>query len=196
MEHYYSKEQTSTVKLKEINAFLRGKPFRFYLSGGLFSKNKVDFGTELLCSNMVLKKNWTLLDLGCGAGIIGIVASRFVKKVYLSDVNERACGVSKLNIRLNKVDNAHVMQSDLFDNLKDMVFDSIVLNPPQSAGRALCFRMIEQSTDHLKKGGLLQIVARHNKGGKELYKKMKDIFLGVDSIVKSGGYRVYVGYKS
>lgn len=195
MEHYYSREQTSTVKFKKIKAILRGRSFEFYLSSGLFSKNKVDAGTCLLCGGMILKKNWSVLDLGCGAGIIGIVASKFAKKVYLSDVNLRACEVSKLNLKLNKVDNAQVVHSDLFENLRESFFDSIVLNPPQTAGKDLCFKMIEQSCDHLRKNGLLQIVARHNKGGKGLSKKMKDIFSNVGEIAKNGGYRIYVSSK-
>lgn len=196
MEHYYSKEQTSTVKLKKIDCFLRGQKFSFVLSSGIFSKNKIDFGTEFLCNNMILKRNWRCLDLGCGAGVIGVVASKFVKEVYLSDVNKRACEVSLINTNLNSSKNTVVVYSDIFEGLDNILFDCILLNPPQTAGRRLCFKMIEQSKDHLKKGGVLQVVVRHNKGGSVLANKIKEVFLNLECIAKSGGYRIYVSHKS
>ena len=52
--------------------------------------------------------------------------------------------------------------------------------------------MIEKAKDHLKKGGLLQIVARHKKGGKSLEAKMKEVFGNVEAIAKKSGYRVYI----
>jgi len=71
-------------------------------------------------------------------------------------------------------------------------FDVILLNPPQTAGRKLCFRMIEESRKYLKKGGSLQLVARHNKGGRVLSEKMEEVFGNLETIARKGGYRVYV----
>ena len=75
------------------------------------------------------------------------------------------------------------------------MFDTILLNPPQKAGKDVCFRMIEEAPNHLKEDGTLQIVATHNKGGKTLAKKMEEVFGNVDSIVKKGGVRVYLSRK-
>ena len=75
---------------------------------------------------------------------------------------------------------------------KPMVFDTILLNPPQSAGKDLCIKMIEQSKEHLEKHGLFQMVARHNIGGRELEKHMAKVFGNVKEIAKKSGYRIYV----
>ena len=48
---------------------------------------------------------------------------------------------------------------------------------------------------HLEENGNLQIVARHNKGGKELSKKMLEIFGNVKDIAKASGYRIYLSQK-
>jgi 16S rRNA G1207 methylase RsmC len=55
--------------------------------------------------------------------------------------------------------------------------------------------LIEDSKIHLKKGGSLQLVARHNKGGASLGKKMEQVFGNVKVIVKKSGYCVYMGVK-
>ena len=96
-----------------------------------------------------------------------------------------------MNIKQNNIQNIKTKQSDLYDNIPEK-FDTIITNPPQSAGKQVCFEIIKQAKLHLKKGGLLQLVARHNKGGKELEKKMKEVFNNVKDIAKKSGYRIYV----
>ena len=44
----------------------------------------------------------------------------------------------------------------------------------------------------IKKKGTLQIVARHNKGGKNLSEKMEEVFGNVKVLAKKRGYRVYL----
>ena len=89
---------------------------------------------------------------------------------------------------------ATIIQSDGFENIKNE-FDTILLNPPQTTGKQLCFKLIEDSKKHLKNKGYLQIVARHNKGGIELSKKMLEVFNNVKDIAKASGYRIYISQK-
>ncbi len=195
MEHYFTKSPKSELKLFRIKERLRNKHIEVYTASGLFSKNKVDKGTKLLISKCIIKDNWKVLDLGCGYGIIGVSLLLSNKKleVVFSDINKRAIAITKKNIELNNL-KAEVIQSNCFENIKEN-FDTILLNPPQTAGKDLCFRMIEESKEHLTIGGLLQIVARHNKGGKELAKKMLELFNNVKDTAKSSGYRIYVSRK-
>ena len=110
-------------------------------------------------------------------------------KVTFSDINERAVKITRINLKLHKL-KAEVVQSDRFENIKEK-YNTILLNPPQTAGKELCFRLIEDSKKHLNKNGTLQVVARHNKGGKELSKKMKEVFGNIIEIAKGSGYRIY-----
>ncbi len=75
-------------------------------------------------------------------------------------------------------------------------FDTILLNPPQTAGKDVCFEMISKAPNFLKENGLLQIVARHKKGGKALSEKMNSVFCNVKDISKKSGYRIYVSKNS
>ena len=52
--------------------------------------------------------------------------------------------------------------------------------------------MIEGATEHLTEKGLLEIVGRHNKGGKSYQEEMAKHFDDVQSTGISSGYRVYV----
>ena len=195
MEHYYSKEQASPLDLKKISQRIKGNNFDFYTASGIFSRDKVDKGTLILAENMIIDKNAKVLDIGCGIGIIGIAAAKiFNANVIMGDINKRAVMLAKKNIQLNNV-NAIICQGDLYENIKDSDFDVVLTNPPQTAGKELCFRLIEQSKGHLKQGGNLQLVARHNKGGATLSKKMEDVFGNVKIIAKKSGYSVYISFK-
>ena len=139
--------------------------------------------------------NAKILDLGCGYGAVGIAISRAFpeSQVLMSDINERAVQISQENARLNK-SNAKAVKSDVFENLH-RAFDCILLNPPQSAGKNLCFRMIEESFEHLNAGGSFQLVARHKKGGRTLSEKMHEVFGNCKAIAKSKGFRIYYSEK-
>ncbi len=193
MQHYYSEKQTSQLRLKKIKAILRGISLEFYTASGMFSPKKIDKGTKLLIEKSIIEKNWKILDFGCGYGAVGIaVAKSFPEtEVLMTEINRRALKVAKMNIELNQISNITSKFSNLFEKI-DKKFDAILVNPPQNAGKKLCFEIIEQSKDFLEKDGLLQLVARHNKGGSELSKKMKEVFGNVKDIAKKSGYRVYV----
>jgi len=74
-------------------------------------------------------------------------------------------------------------------------FDIILSNPPQSAGKKLCFEIIEKAPLFLKLRGSLQLVARHKKGGKDLSKKMQEIFGNVETLGRKSGYHIYYSEK-
>lgn len=197
MPHYYSEKQKGELKLNKIDANLRGKFFEFYSGSGVFSAKRVDRGTEILIENAILKNGWKILDLGSGYGVVGITIKKSFPKtdVTLAEINERAIKLSKMNAELNKAE-VEIIKSNLYDKIGQKKFDTILTNPPQSAGKAVCFEIIEKAKTHLEKNGLLQLVARHNKGGRQLSEKMREVFGNVKEIAKESGYRVYVSENS
>ncbi|MEK6984524.1 MAG: methyltransferase [Nanoarchaeota archaeon] len=195
MEHYYSSEQKSLVKIRKIRQKISGYDFEFFTSGGVFSKERIDKGTLILAENMIINRNSRILDIGCGIGVLGIVAAKlYNSNVIMSDINKRAVLLSKMNVKFNKV-KAEVYQGNLYERIKQDDFDVILSNPPQVAGKEICFQLIEQSKKYLKNNGSLHLVARHNKGGKVLSRKMEEVFGNVKVIAKKAGYWVYMGVK-
>lgn len=195
VEHYFTKEPKSKLKMYKLKARVRGNEIEFYSGTGLFSLKRLDKASSLLIEHATLKKKWKVLDLGCGYGIIGIALklSEPSLEVTFSDINARAIQLSQHNLDFQKMKGT-VVQSDGFANITGE-FNTILLNPPQTAGKKICLKMIEDSKKHLKKKGLFQMVARHNKGGKDLSKKMEEVYGNCKDIVKKAGVRVYISEK-
>jgi 16S rRNA G1207 methylase RsmC len=195
-EHYFTEKPTSELRLRKISVFVKGINLYLNTAAGVFSPDYIDNGTKLLIENAIIKDSWKILDLGCGYGVVGIALKKLFPKAdfVLSDINERALKLAKMNSKLNKTE-IKIIKSNSFDSIKEN-FDSVLLNPPQTAGKDICFEMIENSFEHLNIKGLLQIVARHNKGGSTFEKKMKEVFGNVKEISKKSGYRIYVSEKN
>ncbi|MEA3430429.1 MAG: methyltransferase [Nanoarchaeota archaeon] len=192
-EHYYKEHQTSELRLNKIKTILRNREFEFYTGSGVFGIRKIDKGSELLINKCIIKDSWNVLDLGCGYGPVGITIKTIFPDtdITMTDINKRAIKLTKMNMKLNKV-TAKIKRGDLYEKLKEQKFDTILVNPPFKAGRKLCLQIIEDSKQHLKDKGLLQLVAVHNKGGKMLRKKMLEVFGNVKDLAKKSGYRIYV----
>lgn len=197
-EHYFTQNPKVPLKKEKFKTRIAGHDLIISSASGIFSIKEIDFGTRLLIENSKIIGS-DILDLGCGYGIIGLGIKKIHPDINVTmvDVDERAVRLSKENCELNKV-NAEIMKSDIFSNpnLKDRKFDVILTNPPFSAGKKICFNFIEESFKHLKKGGLLQLVAPHNKGGESLKKKMLEIFGNAGELAKKSGYRVYISIKN
>jgi release factor glutamine methyltransferase len=71
----------------------------------------------------------TFLELGCGCGIISILAAKKGAKVTATDINEIALEALLQNAAGNNV-SIDIIKSDLFENLKGKRFDFIIINPP------------------------------------------------------------------
>ena len=62
-------------------------------------------------------KSDTVLDVGCGSGILGIAASKLgAEKVVMTDIDECAIVASEHNMALNNVTNAQVLLKNLLDD--------------------------------------------------------------------------------
>ena len=199
MEHYYTEKQNSVFRPHKIKVQLCGNEFELYSASGVFSKSRVDRGTMLLIESAIVKDRWCVLDLGCSYGAVGIAIKLAYPEtnVVMSDVNARAMKLARMNAKLNNV-RVELITSDIFKSpkLNSRKFNTILLNPPQTAGKDVCFRMISEAREHLLDGGSLQLVARHNKGGKTLSEKMKEVFDNVRDVDKKGGFRVYASEKN
>lgn len=196
-EHYFSRRPTSREELGLLRCRLRGLGFEFYTAPGIFSYRRIDNGTRLLVESMMLPGEGRVLDVGCGYGPVGIVASRLVPglDVWMTDVNERAVSLARRNSELNGVD-AEVRQGDLYGPVEGLRFDVILSNPPISAGmRRVVEPLVAGAADRLVEGGSLQVVVQTNKGGRTLASFMEDSFGGVEVLARGGGYRVLRSFR-
>ena len=87
------------------------------------TKILLDFISELNLENK------TFLELGCGSGIISLLASKKGATVTASDINKTALAFLETNASKNKL-KLKTICSDLFQNLENQIFDYIIINPP------------------------------------------------------------------
>ena len=134
------------------------------------------FGSVLLARHLPLQSDDVVLDLGAGAGLIGILAARRGHRVVATDVVPAYAECLRANALLNGVGGRlEVRTGDLFEPVGGETFDVIAANPPQMPtppdrewsdpqsrmdnggpdGWLLLDRIIRESPPHLKPGGRL-----------------------------------------
>lgn len=168
----------------------------FTSDNGVFSKNRVDFGTNLLINSIPQIPNGLILDLGCGIGIIGLSLAKCNPQAFchLVDINQRAINLAIKNSQINNIKNVKIYESDLYQNVED-TFDMIITNPPIRAGKKIVHRIIEEGYSYLNSGGLLYVVIQKKQGASSLLIKMEEIFRNASIINKKNGYYVIVSKK-
>jgi carbamoyltransferase len=109
-----------------------------------------------------------LLDLGTGSGVAALSgAKRYARQAWGLDIADRSVRFAEFNRRLNGIDNATILASDLYDSVRDLTFDRIVTHPPYvpaakisrifadggADGEEILRRAIEGLPRHLRGGG-------------------------------------------
>ncbi|PQJ79354.1 methyltransferase [Polaribacter porphyrae] len=74
-------------------------------------------------------KEKSLLELGCGTGIISLFAASKGAIVTATDINDKALEFLKKASKKNKIP-LTILYSDLFSELNNNYFDFIIINPP------------------------------------------------------------------
>ncbi len=195
MNHYYTDNSELKSKRQNIYIDFEGKEYVFTTDIGVFSKNKLDFGTEVMLKEFLkdnCKKNFNFLDIGCGYGAVSIIVSNFYPncKYIMSDVNDRALEISKLNVEKYAINNVKLIKSNSFENIEE-VFDIIMSNPPIRTGKETIFNIYENSYKHLNDNGYFYCVIQTKHGAKSTEKKLKEIFGNCVTLGIHSGYRVY-----
>jgi len=195
---YFERRPASARRPARITVTIRGRPFLFQTDSGVFSREGLDRGTELLLEAIEVGPCESILDLGCGYGVIGIVAAHLSEggHVILTDVNERAAALARANLAGNGIRNAEVRIGDVYAPVDGLVFDHILCNPPIRAGRAIVDRIISEAPSHLLDGGSLWLVARTRQGADTLRLRMTKAFDGADVVKRGSGYKVLRSIKS
>jgi len=196
-EHYFTERPLSVRQPLIYEDTLRGIPLKFWTDHGVFSRGHTDPGTEEIIKAMDLTGAGRILDLGCGYGIIGIVAAKLAPSahVVLTDPNERAVELARQNLQTNQVQNAEVRQGSGFEPVAGETFDVILTNPPIRAGNAVVFALIAGAAEHLNPSSRFYLVARTKQGARTFAAEMARHLVDVRQVEQGSGYRVYCGMK-
>ncbi len=134
---------------------------------GVFASGRIDDGTDLLVRRMRISAGDSVLDLGCGLGVLGIMAKMAgAETVAMVDTNATAADLAERNAALNEVKGVEVKIGDGYAPFADRRFDVILSNPPlhqeHLGDKDTIGEFIAGAPKRLKAGGSLQVVAsRH-----------------------------------
>lgn len=197
MTHYYTNNVDLESKQTPISFTYRKHQLTFISDIGVFSKERVDYGSRVLLDSMdILENQKTLLDVGCGYGTLGIS----LKKEYpwltieMVDINERAVLLANQSIAFNGVENIRAYKSSIYENVHG-TFDVIVSNPPIRAGKKVVFEILEKAFDHLNPQGELIVVIQKKQGAPSAKKKMEEVFNNCQVVTKDKGYFILKSIK-
>ena len=187
------KSNVQEMKIKILNHELS-----FFTDIGVFSKEAVDYGTQVLIKNCEIKPEYTkVLDLGCGYGPIGIsLAKEFPSVSFdLVDVNLRALELAKKNKEKNKLKNITIFESNVYKNIYTK-YDCILTNPPIRAGKVVVHQILEESINYLNDKGCIYVVIQKKQGAPSAKDKLFEIFGNCVIICKDKGYYVLKSEKN
>ena len=199
MSHYYLNDDKVVSKPRTINYSINGVDFSLESDNGVFSKNELDKGSELLIETLLpINLGENVLDIGCGIGVIGLTLAYFTPslKVCLTDVNTRALSLCSANAKSLKLSQrVTILQSDIYEKIEGK-YSSIVSNPPIRAGKKVTYEIYRGALDHLVDSGSLYIVIRKNQGALSVKSYLEELFGNVALLAREKGYYVLKATKS
>lgn len=132
---------------------------------GVFSWAHLDEATRILLDTMTVHAGESVLDLGCGAGPLGLAAVLVhgARRALLLDADAEAVRCTAHAIAAHGASAAEVRASDVAEAAGEECFDVVLTNPPFHVGKATALdvprQFIAESWDRLRPGGRLYLVA-------------------------------------
>jgi len=126
--------------------------------------------TRRIAELMPRRTGSTMLDLGCGCGVLAILSAQTAASATAVDINPRAVAFTRFNAALNDAGNVEALIGDLYQPVVDRQFDLIVSNAPyvispdstfryRDGGVGFCERMARATPAHLAEAGCALLAA-------------------------------------
>jgi len=172
------------------------EPLSIRARGGMFSPVRPDAGTLAMLSGTEFRAEDKVLDMGCGTGIVGILALRKgARQATFSDIDPVSVEYAQLNCKKNLTEvlqtRCKYIVSDAFDAIPDSDYTLILSNPPYHTDFSVAKAIIEGAFRHLAVGGRILMVTKRL----DWYKnKLTAVFGGV-KVFEADGYFVFESEK-
>lgn len=171
----------------------KDKELLFETNGALFSPRYPDPGTLFMLRSVDFSDTDKVLDLGCGYGLVGVIAALTVpaENVFMTDSDPLAVEFSRRNLVRNEISGATVVLGNSFEAIRETGFSLILSNPPYHTDFSIAKSFIEKGFNRLMLGGKMIMVTKR----RDWYKnKLAAIFGGV-RIFEEEGYFLFISEK-
>jgi 16S rRNA (guanine1207-N2)-methyltransferase len=181
----------------EMELDLGGERLKMRSLPGAFSYDELDPGTRLLLEHIGSVSGDTVLDFGCGSGVIGLFLKRKgAAKVDMVDADLLAVACARENIRLNGFEAVEALPSDVLEGVTDRRYSLIASNPPFHVGKEVDYQAAETFIRHssrlLEKRGRLVLVANRFIRYDRL---LQQVFSKVDVLAETTRFHLLQGRK-
>ncbi|MGI8434711.1 MAG: class I SAM-dependent methyltransferase [Nocardioidaceae bacterium] len=191
-DHYFSPAPHSAEKRQLVGATVWGHSLRLESASGVFSAGRLDTGTAVLLREAPPPTGaGTLLDLGCGYGVIACALAVQAQEahVWAVDTNDRArrlCGDNAVTAGVTA--RVHVAEPDGVP--PEMCFDEIWSNPPIRIGKPALHDLLLRWLPRLTPNGRALLVVGKNLGADSLQRWLDDQAFPCARLASAKGFRV------
>ena len=158
------------------------RAYRMTNHASLFSRDRLDRGSRLMLEYMPVSERYrNIVDLGCGNGVLGIVAAELnaAAKLSFHDESYMAIASAEKNFRdaFGGHREAEFRVGDCLQDLSAASQDLVLINPPfhqqQHSGDSIAWQMFKDARRVLRSGGEIQVVGNRHLG---YHAKLKKLF--------------------
>jgi 16S rRNA (guanine1207-N2)-methyltransferase len=190
-EHYFSADPSVPFRRVPVRAAVWGHELELTSGSGVFAQGRLDIGTAVLFRETEPPTGGTLLDLGCGYGVIGLALATAAPSARVRgvDVNERAVLLANENAAAAGV-TARFTASTPDEVPGDVVFDEIWSNPPIRIGKEALHALLLTWLPRLAPGGRAVMVVGKNLGADSLQRWLAAQGYPTERLASAKGFRV------
>jgi 23S rRNA (guanine1835-N2)-methyltransferase len=140
------------------------KPFLNH--SNLFSREKLDIGTRFLLENIPKGAYRSILDLGCGNGVIGIAAKKSNPKATLVFADESKMAIESARVNYERIypdaEPARYRWTHCYEGEEPDSLELVICNPPfhqgTTLGDSVAKEMFKDAHHALVKGGVMRVI--------------------------------------
>jgi 16S rRNA (guanine1207-N2)-methyltransferase len=191
-EHYFTADPKVPFKRVPVRTNVWGHWLELTSGSGVFAQGRLDVGTGVLLQDSAPPvAARTVLDLGCGYGVIGLAIAIAVPACTVTavDVNERAVLLANENAaELEVADRFTAATPDQVD--PDATYDEIWSNPPIRIGKEALHELLLTWLPRLSPGGRARLVVGKNLGADSLAGWLTEQGYPTSKVSSAKGFRV------
>ena len=191
-EHYFTADPQVPFTRVPVSANVWGHWLELTSGSGVFAQGRLDIGTGVLLREQSAPEGArTVLDLGCGYGVIGLAIAVAVPecRVTAIDVNERAVLLANENAAALGIEDRFT--ASLPDEVDPAAtYDEIWSNPPIRIGKEALHQLLLDWLPRLVPEGRARLVVGKNLGADSLAGWLGGQGFPTAKVASAKGFRV------